>query len=120
MVVAVSVASPSMTWRSLARRRMDAMVSCGGSRDPPKRFYPVGWNKESNKERAMDFARKMGVHESTATLDFHSSRVCSRIEYWNIYTHRGGAQEGLWPPRLRLNGSCSVPGTMCGARRQLG
>ena len=60
MAVVLSIASPSVLWRSLARPRMDAMVPCEGS-DPSWKWYPSGWDKEFKRERAMACAREAEV-----------------------------------------------------------
>jgi len=54
---------------------MDVVVSPRGSTDPPRLCATFEWGKESNRERATAaVAREMEVYESTASLDFHSSR----------------------------------------------
>ncbi len=50
---------------------------------------PVGNSTESMRERAVAFANLVAEYESIATLDFHSSRVCFGIGYWNIGTSGG-------------------------------
>ena len=77
MVVAVSFASPSMAWMSLARPIMGAVVACVGSWDVARRWSPDGWDRESNRKRYMAITRDVDC----VTLDLHSSRVCSGIGY---------------------------------------
>jgi hypothetical protein len=52
MTVTVSIASPSMVWRSLAIPTTDERAFCVGSPFPTERWSLVGWNEESKKERA--------------------------------------------------------------------
>jgi len=79
MAIAVSIDSPSVAWRSLARQRMVVVVSCEGS-NALGRWILAEWNRESNRERVMAFARKVEVQESTAALDFHS--------FWGVFRDR--------------------------------
>ena len=61
ITVAVCIASSCMTCRSLARPSMDAMVSCEGSLYPSRRWSPAGRDRESNKQRAIAVASKVGL-----------------------------------------------------------
>ncbi len=75
MVIAVSIASPIMDWRWLARSRMWAVVVCDTSLCPCEEIYSREGSRESRSERAMAFAIVVAKCESTATWAFHSSRV---------------------------------------------
>ncbi len=87
--MAEPIASPRMTWRVLATSRIYVLVSCEVSRPPSGDMSPVGNSIESKRERAVAFARCVAVYESTATLVFHSSKMCSGMGYRNMET-RGG------------------------------
>ncbi len=63
---------------------------------------PVGNPIEYIRERATFFASMVAVYESTATLDFHSSKVCSGIGYWNIDTRRGCALGVVMAAAIRM------------------
>ncbi len=51
MAVTVSIASPRMAWRLLARSRMCASVSCEDSLFSSREMSPVGHSIESKRER---------------------------------------------------------------------
>jgi hypothetical protein len=119
MAVAVSMASHSVAWRSSSRERMDAVVSRRDSGDPPRWCSPSEWDKKSNKKRAMTVDREIKVYESTATLDFHSSSVCSEIGYLNIGT-RGELVSGVAIAAVDKIGSCIVPMTPLWSRKAIG
>ena len=57
--VAMPIASRSMVWRSLAKPRMDANVSCVGSPWSSRGWSPDEWDKESSRERVVVFASKV-------------------------------------------------------------
>jgi hypothetical protein len=59
MVVIVSIASPIVAWRSLAKPRIYVVISCKGSWDFSRRWSPAGWDRESSIERAMAFTREV-------------------------------------------------------------
>jgi len=80
---------PRRSGRVLASSRMWVLVSFDVFRLPSGEMGPVGNSIESLKERAVALASMVAVWESTATLDFHSSRVCSGMGYWNIGTLGG-------------------------------
>ena len=70
MADAVSIASPSISWRVFASSSMCVLVSCEVSRTPSGENAPDGNSSESLSERAVAFANMMFVYESTMTLDF--------------------------------------------------
>ncbi len=55
IVVASSIASPTMVWMSLAKLRMDVETSWG-SRESPEGLYPGGCTRESKRVWAMAVA----------------------------------------------------------------
>ena len=59
MAVAVSIDFSSMAWRSLARPRCDALVSCEGSLALSRRWSPPGKDRKSDREHAILFAREV-------------------------------------------------------------
>ncbi len=61
MIVAVSIASPSIYWRVFARSRMCVLVSCEVSLLPSGEMAPVGNSSESVRERAVALASMMAV-----------------------------------------------------------
>jgi hypothetical protein len=89
MADAVSIASPSISWRVFASSSMCVLVSCEVSRTPYGEISPDGNSSESLIERAVAFANMMAVKESIVTLDFQVSKVCSGIGYWNMGTLGG-------------------------------
>ncbi len=89
MVDAVSIASPSISWRVFASSIMCVLVSCEVFRTPSGEIAPEGNSSESSSERAVAFANMMAVKESIVSLDFQVSRVCSGIGYWNMGTLGG-------------------------------
>ena len=80
MAVIMSIASPRMVWRSLARERRAACTSIGFGEGVMSLLTSL-MNTESSNVRAIAVERKMAVLRSTVTLDFHFSRVCSGIAY---------------------------------------
>ena len=89
MAEAVSIASPSISWRVFASSSMCVLVSCEVSLTPSGEMAPDGNSSESLSERAVAFANMMAVKESIVTLDFQASKVCSGIGYWNMGTLGG-------------------------------
>ena len=89
MADAVSIASPSISWRVFASSSMCVLASCEVSRTPCGEIAPDGNSSESLSERAVAFANMMAVKESIVTLDFQVSKVCSGIGYWNMGTLGG-------------------------------
>ena len=85
----MSIASPSISWSVFASSSMCVLVSCEVSRTPSGEIAPDGNSSESLSERAVAFANMMAVKESIVTLDFHVSKVCSGIGYWNMGTLGG-------------------------------
>ena len=61
MVMAVSIASPRISWRVLARSRMWVLVSCEVSLLPSGEICPVGNCIESIRERAVARASMVDV-----------------------------------------------------------
>ncbi len=61
MVVAVSTAFPSISWRVIASSRMCVLVSCEVSMLPSREMAPDGYSNESLSERAVDLASIMAV-----------------------------------------------------------
>jgi hypothetical protein len=67
MAVALSIASPKMDWRWLARLRICVDVSCDIFLCPSGDIVSVGISRESKSERVMAFASVVAEYESTAT-----------------------------------------------------
>ena len=93
MVVASAKASPRMAWMSLARSSMDCSAHWGSSASSVG--LPLGHcAREASNEWPLALANEVATCESTATLDFHPSRVGCGMRYRKRVTLGGLANGG--------------------------